>query len=212
MSVLLTFRVPADTVAFGRAARAAGVSVTVDPLVPVETGTRSLHVEGTTGTDFSTFEGELRGARAVSDLELLDDYTDSRRYSLSWTDENEDVFGDLRSAGAHVLSAGGNGDHWTFETRFRSEDDLAAFSDDCQSKDVSLEVMSLQKDGRPTDGTFGLTAEQHETLLAALDAGFYDVPRNTTTVELAETLDISDQSLSERLRRAHAALVENALR
>lgn len=212
MSVLLTFRVPADTVSFGRAARAAGVSVSIDPLVPVESGTRSVHVERTTGTNFSAFEDELHGTGTVADLAVLDDYDDSRRYSISWTGDERDVFDDLQDAGAHVLSAGGDGDHWEFETRFRTEDDLAAFSDQCQSRGVPLEVMSLQKNDRKKNGAFGLTTEQHETLLAALDAGFYDVPRDTTTVELAETLGISDQSLSERLRRAHATLVESALR
>ncbi|MEE6209446.1 helix-turn-helix domain-containing protein [Salarchaeum sp. III] len=212
MSVLLTFRVPADTVSFGRAARAAGVSVSVDPLVSVESDTQSIHVEGPSGADFSAFEDELHATGSVSDFSVLDEYEGSRRYSLSWTGDERDVFDDLQDAGAHVLSAGGNGDHWEFETRFRTEDDLAAFSDQCQSRGVPLEVLSLQKNDRKKNGAFGLTAEQHETLLAALDAGFYDVPRDTTTVELAETLGISDQSLSERLRRAHATLVESALR
>ncbi|GAA0646670.1 helix-turn-helix domain-containing protein [Salarchaeum japonicum] len=212
MSVLLTFRVPSDAISFGRAARAAGVSVTVDPLVPLESGTRSIHVEGAADADFATFEQELHATGNVSEFSVLDEHEDSRRYSLSWTNDAGSMFADLRDAGAHVLSAGGNGDYWEFETRFQTQDDLAAFSDQRQARDSPLEVLSLQKDGLRENAAFGLTDDQHETLLAALDAGFYDVPRDTTTVELAETLGISDQSLSERLRRAHAALIENALR
>lgn len=36
--------------------------------------------------------------------------------------------------------------------------------------------------------------------------GYYDVPRTVTLTELADSLDVSHQGLSERLRRAHANL------
>lgn len=41
-----------------------------------------------------------------------------------------------------------------------------------------------------------------------LEAGYYDVPRTARQTDVAASLEISSQSLSERLRRGTAALVE----
>lgn len=58
---------------------------------------------------------------------------------------------------------------------------------------------------------YGLTAPQREALLLAVHRGYYNIPRQCTTVELAEQLDISDQAVTERLRRAIVTLTTNTL-
>jgi hypothetical protein len=45
----------------------------------------------------------------------------------------------------------------------------------------------------------------------AVEAGYHDIPRTCTTVELADKLGISDQAVTERLRRAIVNLVSNTL-
>jgi predicted DNA binding protein len=39
-------------------------------------------------------------------------------------------------------------------------------------------------------------------LVAAVEEGYFAVPRRTTLVEIAEGIRVSDQAVSERLRRA----------
>lgn len=56
-----------------------------------------------------------------------------------------------------------------------------------------------------------LTETQRETLVAALRSGYYEVPRETALSELAEEFGISSQALSNRFRRAHKSLAENAV-
>lgn len=56
-----------------------------------------------------------------------------------------------------------------------------------------------------------LTPKQREILCAAVESGFYDVPRRADMNELADRLGISQQAASTRLRRAHAALVRNTI-
>jgi len=211
MGVLLTFRVPARSVSLGDAAETAGANVTLDPLVHFETGIPSVRVRASSDTDYGEFERAIREFETVEDVGLLEDDDDSRTYAVSWSGPPGGVFEDLHGTGAHVLSADGNGDAWRFETAFQSEADLAAFSERCRSAEVPLEVESIQKGAFAREDTYGLTEDQYETLLLAVEEGFYDVPRETNTVELAAELGISDQSLSERLRRAHATLVENTL-
>ncbi|MFC7057333.1 helix-turn-helix domain-containing protein [Halovenus salina] len=41
--------------------------------------------------------------------------------------------------------------------------------------------------------------------------GYYSLPRQASTQELAETFDVSDQAITERLRRAIEMLVTNTL-
>lgn len=52
-----------------------------------------------------------------------------------------------------------------------------------------------------------LTDRQRELLEAAVDAGYYAVPRETTLTELAERLDVAQSTLSETLHRAESAIV-----
>lgn len=76
-----------------------------------------------------------------------------------------------------------------------------------------LEIESV----RPADELTGsgdngiLTPTQLEALDAALEAGYYDIPRDITLRDLAESLGVSASSLSERIRRAEARLVRTHL-
>lgn len=56
-----------------------------------------------------------------------------------------------------------------------------------------------------------LTPEQHTALMAAFEAGYFDVPRGVQLETLAKRLDTSAGALSELLRRAQRRLVERHL-
>ncbi|MFW6383916.1 MAG: helix-turn-helix domain-containing protein [Halodesulfurarchaeum sp.] len=53
-----------------------------------------------------------------------------------------------------------------------------------------------------------MTAKRREALLAAMEAGYYENPRETTIEELAADLDISGSAFGTRLRKAEAGLVD----
>lgn len=46
-----------------------------------------------------------------------------------------------------------------------------------------------------------LTADERETLRVALEKGYFEVPRETTLVKVADELDRSDVEVSQQLRR-----------
>jgi predicted DNA binding protein len=56
-----------------------------------------------------------------------------------------------------------------------------------------------------------VTGPQREALVLAVERGYYDIPRRCSTAELAAVLGVSDQAVSERLRRGIATLVERTL-
>ena len=63
----------------------------------------------------------------------------------------------------------------------------------------------------PKMGQFNLSEKQRETLVTALEMGYFKIPRESTLDEIAKTLDISTNSTSERLRRAQTNLVSNTV-
>jgi hypothetical protein len=81
----------------------------------------------------------------------------------------------------------------------------------CEDHGLSFQVESIRElDGDP-GGRFGLTTEQFEALTTATRRGLFAVPREATVEEIAEEFDVSHQAMSERIRRATGALVEDTL-
>lgn len=60
-------------------------------------------------------------------------------------------------------------------------------------------------------GVDPLTDRQQELVELAFDQGYYDVPRATTTRELADEIELDDSTVSEHLRRAERNLIASAL-
>jgi predicted DNA binding protein len=88
---------------------------------------------------------------------------------------------------------------------------LSATHEFCHAHNLSFDVESVREmDGQPA-GRYGLTTEQFEALTTAAQRGLFAVPREVTLEELAEEFDVTHQALSERIRRATGALVEDAL-
>lgn len=56
-----------------------------------------------------------------------------------------------------------------------------------------------------------LTERQREVVAAAVDLGYYDVPREATLAEVADELDIAGSTVSTHLRKAEAAVVREAV-
>ncbi len=83
----------------------------------------------------------------------------------------------------------------------------------CENYGISLDLTSITATSAASDDDlpFGLTDRQYEALTLALSRGYYESPRQTSTEELAEELDISQPSLSRLLRRGERQLLSSAL-
>jgi hypothetical protein len=94
---------------------------------------------------------------------------------------------------------------------------VLGFQAACEDAGVGLGLRRIYSAADPDagdpalDDPIGLTPARRETLLTALEVGYFAVPRETTLVELAAELGISDQAVSERLRRAQAKLLTTTL-
>ena len=90
------------------------------------------------------------------------------------------------------------------------EGDLAAFADDLRDEIEDVGGMTLRRLRDHTPGAPrvapSLPVEQRRALEAAVELGYYEVPRQVELTELAEVLAVPRSTLSYRLRRAEAAL------
>jgi predicted DNA binding protein len=117
---------------------------------------------------------------------------------------------------ATILEAHGQ-DNWLFRIRFNDHESLSAFSDYCRRHEIRLNVRRVHNltAEELNDAPFELTDEQREALELAVERGYFEVPRRATLSDLAGDLDVSQQAVSERLRRGTnkvmRALVDGAL-
>lgn len=87
-----------------------------------------------------------------------------------------------------------------------SRDRLSRLGDQLEAFNISYRVESVEHYVNPDRL---LTDRQRRLLLAAVDHGYYDTPRDCTLTELAAELDVSKSSLSETLHRAEGAVVKH---
>lgn len=102
-------------------------------------------------------------------------------------------------------------DETVVRARVPSREALFAYRDRCLEKGVGFALRRIYRQDGPAGEEYGVTDAQREALCAALEAGYFEVPRETTLSGLASTLDVSDQALSARIRRGQASLLAETL-
>ena len=211
MSVIAEISIPGDEFELGRVMDLSSAgTVELESLVPA--GNRAVPYFWVYDADFEAFETAVAGRPTVEDVSRVDTYDDRVLYTLRWSVDSDQVFTAIKWVDAYVLTATGSRGCWEFELRFPTHDDLSRFQDRCQQRDVCFEVLRVYDPSEPDLGPWlGLTEPQREALVLAVERGYYDIPRNCATVELAEELGISDQAVTERLRRAIVTLSSNTV-
>lgn len=211
MSVIAELSIPAHEFELGRILDIEGATtIELEEMVPLgETAVPFFSVhEGTR----AAFEERVRDHPSVESLQQVSTHDSEVFYSLSWRQERDIVFEGFLETHAHLLTATGHAKRWNFELRFPDHDALSVFKQYCENAQISLEVQRIYNPTKPGDAPwFGLTEVQRSTLLYAVEQGYYAIPREISTQELADEFGVSDQAVTERLRRATIALVENTL-
>jgi predicted DNA binding protein len=153
----------------------------------------------------------IRADPSVDTVVEQESYEGETYYQLEWADEVEDWVDAYVDQEASILQAKATDAGWQVKIRFADRDQFDAFADQLNERDHSFNLLDLFDSGSPPASYGGLMAAQHDALVAALEAGYYEVPRETTMQELAADLGISHQSLSELLRRGTAHLLQDSL-
>jgi predicted DNA binding protein len=211
MSVIAEFRVSSTGFELGRILSiGSGSTIELERLVPI--GEAAVPLFWVHNSTRKSFLRTIRDHPAVNDATEVDAFEDRTLFTLDWDASQDRFFDCLQRSTGQLLSATGTAESWTFEIRFPSHDDLSEFTNRCESADIALVMDRVYNQTSPDAGPwYGLTEPQREAITLAVRMGYYDIPRGCTTKELAEKLDISDQAVTERLRRAIVSLVTNTL-
>jgi len=163
------------------------------------------------GTDPETIEDALAADPSVDEVTRLSTFDDEYLYEMEWIDHVRLLLHMLTNGEATILDAYGRDGRWELRVLYPNRDHFSTTHEFAEDHGMTFDVESIRKmDGEPA-GRFGLTDDQYEALVAAADAGYYEVPREVTLEELADELDVSHQALSEQLRRGTGALLEDTL-
>ncbi|MFW5922593.1 MAG: helix-turn-helix domain-containing protein [Halodesulfurarchaeum sp.] len=184
-------------------------SVVLDTMVPL--GERTVPFFRVHG-GASGFEASVSQHSAVTDIHVVSTHDGEVLYALDWDISNDSFFEGLVEEQVNLLDARGLAESWTFELRFQDHDSLSIFQEHCVEHDVPIDVRRLYNPTKPEVGPwYGLTPPQRTALTRAVEDGYYSIPRHISTKELATQFEISDQAMTERLRRAIRNLVAATL-
>lgn len=211
MGVLVDLELPGEEFVAGRILDACEESaIELESVVPIgDTSVPLLRVFGPT----DGFREAVRANPLVSDLRLISESDGQAVYAMEW-DQTGDTFVDgLRKTDGRVLSATRRDDQkWVFDLLFETAHSLSAFQHHCFQYGIPIEIERVgQLPPSRHSREYGLTDQQRTALVAALEAGYYEIPRRVSTQDLADTLGISDQAVTERLRRAIRNLGSNTV-
>ncbi|AKH97765.1 bacterio-opsin activator HTH domain-containing protein [Halanaeroarchaeum sulfurireducens] len=159
-----------------------------------------------------SFEETVSREPSVEDIHVVSEHDDETLYALDWDVAGDEFFEGILKHQGTIMEATGAESTWAFEVRFEKHDQLSSFQDFCQDSGLPVEFKRLYNPTKPDAGPwYGLTAAQRTALLRAVEEGYYAIPREMATKELAAEFGISDQAMTERLRRAVTNLVTNTI-
>lgn len=190
---------------------AAASQLSIEQVYESETGATKL-VFWANSRNFEAVESALETDRSVDEYRLLEKMAEKRLYSASLTEWGTERLTHPAAAANDIafleITVTGN---TQIRARVPSRDALFAYRQSCRERDVPFRLQRIYHESEPENGQYGLSDRQQEALLAALEAGYFDVPREATLSSIAGRLDISDQVLSARLRRGQANLLRNTV-
>jgi hypothetical protein len=211
MGVIVELTLPAEEFFLGRILAAGPHSrVVLETLVPL--GNQPVPFLRVFDGEES-FETAVRENAAVGDFRRVSSHDGEVLYALDWDITEDEFFGAIAQNDGTVLTASEIGARWRFDIRFEEHEAVAAFQTSCRQAEIPVTFDRLFHPTRPEAGPwYGLSEPQRSTLIRAVEAGYFSIPREITTRELAAEFDISDQAITERLRRGITNLVESTIR
>lgn len=211
MSLFGEFQVPVDTFALQETLTAVpDARIEVERVVATESVLTPYFWVSV--ADLEAFEAAVDADPSVRQLQQLDAFEESALYRAEWTVNVAPIIYAITQVDGVVLEAVGTADGWRFQMRFDGHDQLRAFRQYCTAGGVDFELLRLHELSQPLNSEqYNLTDRQSTALRTAWKLGYFEDPRRSTLAEVAAELDITQQSLSDLLRRGHSALIESTL-
>lgn len=208
--LIVEFGVPMDAFLLRGALDAAPeVTVEFEQLAP--TRPDPLPYLWTAGGDREAFEAAAADDGTVDRLERVTTFDEGALYRTEWTDPDDGLLGWLRGNEAALIESESIDGEWLLKLRVDSREMLGDLRAHCDRNGVRFRLVRLFSLSNPKTGQFDVSRKQREVLVVSLEMGYYEIPREATLGDVADALDISTNSASERLRRAQTNLLNNTV-
>lgn len=182
------------------------IQLTLKQMVACDPETVSLTFCAENG-DPDTIKNILQKSELLSDVAVLDNQNNGQtlyQVQLPATKTTYWKWTELRGV---LLDGVGTEEGWTIRMRFPTREAVFAYRDHCEEQEIPFRLESIKTAEIPQENN--LTAPQSQVLEAAIQDGYFNIPRDTSIGALATRFDISDQAASERLRRALSNVLTN---
>ena len=211
MSVVGDFTIPAESFALEHA-------LSTVPEMTMEADRLASHSPDevfpffwATGGDFEGFQQALEDDPTTTAVSVAEETEDEVLYRFEWNQDVLDLIKEIIDHHASIAEATARDGQWHLRLRFASEGMVSEFQNYFRENGHNFQVHRLARPREPRQEEYGLTKEQYDALVAAVRGGYYRVPRATSVEELGETLGISANAVSQRLRRGTEAVLQNSL-
>lgn len=164
-----------------------------------------------TGGDFERLYRAFEDDPTVTSVNICEETKEEVLYRLTWDSEFCSLIQEIVDHHAAILESTAEDGEWNLRLRFAQEEMLSEFQSYFKKNGHEFEVHKLYTPTKPRQRVFGLTAEQHSALVAAVEEGYYSIPRKASTQEIGEVLGISGNAASERIRRGCETLIRSTL-
>ena len=211
MSVIVEFTVPDEEFLLGQVlADPPVMEIELERIVP--TGDAVIPFLWVRGDDHEVFERRVNDQEAIGSFQALDRPGEWILYRTEWADNPFSLLAIINESRGVILEGIGN-DGWTFRLRFPDHDALSTFYNLCMQQDINLHIDRSYTLTEKTEfgHQFGLSQQQREALILAFRNGYFDSPSQTSLAALAETLNISEQAVSDRIRRGNRKVLGEVL-
>ncbi|WP_049997360.1 helix-turn-helix domain-containing protein [Halococcus sediminicola] len=157
-----------------------------------------------------TIDAAIRSSPNVAAVERFGGEDGHWRYRVTWDEHARQVIRRLITESITLVSLHGKAGRWKLRVIASKRDAIARAYETLEELGCAPECHSISTLGNGGIDSGGLTHRQHTALTRAFEMGYYNIPRDLTSAELATDLGVSHQALSERFRRAHRELIQNA--
>jgi hypothetical protein len=162
--------------------------------------------------DFEAFDRALAADPTVAAAEVFVEYPDRRSYRLTIAEDVPVMTAHVASFGDELLDLRSNGSGWRLRIRTRDRASIRDFWAFCEEHDITFSLGRIFRASEPLrDETVPIPDEDLELLETAYEAGYFDVPRSGGLEPLAEAFDVTESTMSVRIRRAIRDLVERVV-
>ena len=208
MTVFVEVKLTAAAFEYGELLRPpTDVETVVLELAPAESARRAYLWVADGTTERTTFETRVRDDDRVEALVAVDEHAAWRLYRLTWESPPSGILGTVATTDATLLQASGSAERWSFTLQLPGYDAATAFVRAITEQGLSFTLGEIST-GEALEPRLELTESQREALILARANGYFEKSRGVTQEELGDTLGITRQAVSYRLRGGIQSLID----